>query len=455
VSQGDYTIFSEEEVQTMRSALDRFRSGPGYEAGRWRVNDLNRAPEFRGGFAPTVRLRDITLRVSEQMSKVMLTHERRIELLKAIAAAGVPEIQTSAFGRGHDVKEMREEVEAAKSVNPDVELVYGGVNRAEEVQMAADAGYDAVQIWTGVYLGEATPAYAGAVYHRAWQGREWRDLQFPSSTADQVARTRRIADEGAKRGVKVAGGLMLLSYADEEYVAEYCAGAADAGVYDVMMGDHSSGMTPDACAYLVRAAKKAAPGISISIHPHDMFGLANAIGLASAQAGADTIEVSVNGFTEGPAQADLAQTATSLEALYGVDTGIRLEAMTPLARLTERLLGQTRPVDWGLTGTEVFNIGEGGDGNGEFKIDRLIHASIVPEVVGNEQRLVIAVSSGPFTLWDKLTELGITASKSEIMPVLNACKAEMKDLGRGLDDAEISDIAHRVLADLRGAASPS
>jgi isopropylmalate/homocitrate/citramalate synthase len=451
VHQGDYTIFSADEIQAMRSSLDQFRHGPGYEPGRWRVSDVNRRPQFRDGFPRTVRLRDITLRVSEQMSTVMLTHERRIELLTALAAAGVPEIQTSAFGRGHDVKEMRAEVEAAKSVNPDCELVYGGVSRAEDLQLAADAGYDAVQIWTGVFLGGATPAYADAVYHRAWQGREWRDLPFPSGPADQVARTKRIADEGARRGVKVAGGLMLLSYADDEYVAEYCAGAAAAGVYDVMMGDHSSGMTPDAYAHVVRVAKAAAPGLGISVHPHDMFGLANACGLAAAQAGADVIEVSVNGFTEGPAQADLAQVATSLEALYGVDTGIDLAALTPLARLTERLFGQTRPGDRGLTGPDVFNYGELGDGSGELKIDRLIHNSIVPEVVGNEGRLVIAVASGPFTMWDKLAELGITASKNEIIPVLDACKAAMKGLERGLSDAEISVIAQRVLADRRSA----
>lgn len=449
--QGDYTIFSADEVQAMKSSLDRFRRGPGYEPDRWRVSDVNRRPEFRDGFARTVRLRDITLRVSEQMSTVMLSHQRRIELLRALAAAGVPEIQTSAFGRGHDLAEMREEVEAAKSVNPDCELVYGGVNRAEDVQLAADAGYDSVQIWTGVFLGGATPAYAGAVYHRAWQGRDWRDLSFPSGTADQVDRTRRIADEGARRGVKVAGGLMLLSYADDDYVAQYCAGAAEAGVYEVMMGDHSSGMTPDAYARLVRVAKDAAPGLGISVHPHDMFGLANACGLAAAQAGADVVEVSVNGFTEGPAQADLAQVATALEALYGVGTGVSLAAMTPLARLTERLLGQTRPGDWGLTGETVFNYGEGGDGSGELKIDRLIHNSITPEVVGNEGQLVIAVSSGPFTMWDKLAELGIAAARNEIMPVLDACKTAMKALERGLSDAEISEIAQRVLAGCRSA----
>lgn len=450
--QGDYVIFTDDEISAMRAALDSYRQGPGYVPGRWKVSDYNRRPDLRGNFPEAVRIRDITLRVAEQMSTVTLSHEERLELIRALAAAGVTEIQTSAFGRNHDVKEMREEVDAAKAIKPDCEILYGGVGRVEDLDWAAAAGIDAVHMWTAFYLGGAMPAYSGAVYHRAWQGRDWKNLNFPSGIADQIERTKRMAGEGLKRGVRVGGGIMLLSYATDEYIAEYCSSVADAGLYDVLMGDHSSAVSPEAFAHFVEVAKQAAPGLRISVHTHDMYGLANGTALAAARAGADTIDVSVDGFTEGPAQADMAHIVTALEVLYGVSTGVKLEALTPLARLTEKLFGASRPGDWGLTGPDVFTHGEG-DANGEIKVDPLIHNSIVPEVIGNEPRMVLARTSGPYNMWDKLTELGFKVQKEQVMPVLDACKQEMARRGRGLTDPEITEVAQNVLGEYEEALS--
>jgi isopropylmalate/homocitrate/citramalate synthase len=193
--------------------------------------------------------------------------------------------------------------------------------------------------------------------------------------------------------------------------------------------------------------------IEIAAHTHDMFGLASATAVAAGLAGATILEASVNGFTEGPAQGDLAHVSGAMEMMYGVRTGVDLAQLTALSRLTEDLLGQQRPGDWGLTGRNIFDYGNDGDEYAqELKVDPLIHMGVAPEVVGNKRNLRIGRTSGPWTMWDKLDELGIEVRREEVPPVLDACKQEMARLGRGLDDAEIRAAASRALESVRGGA---
>jgi isopropylmalate/homocitrate/citramalate synthase len=449
--ESDRRVFSDDEVRQMREALDSFRRGPGFEPGQWKVSDANRRPDVVGERPASVSVRDLTLRVSEQMSDVSLSREDRSRLLAAIVRSGVGGVEISGFGRGHTVEEMRDEVELVKSLNPDCEVLYSGAGSARHMEMAAESGIDAVRVLSGTFLGGALPAYSGAVYHRVWHGREWRDLRFPKTASEVTERAQRLIEAGTTAGVRVGGSVLLLSYADDEYVAEYCRGVREAGAYDVQIGDHSSGTGPEAFAHFVRVARAAAPGLRVAVHTHDMFGLATACAVACAVAGADIVEASVNGFTEGPAQGCLQHVVGSLEMLYGISTGVDLTQLTPLARMTERLLGHQRSPDFGLTGPAVFDFGNDGDEYAqEHKVDPLIHMAVVPEAVGNTARRRIGLTSGRFTMWDKLDELGIEVDKSEVEPVLAACKREMGAIHRGLEDDEIVKIATSALADLRG-----
>jgi isopropylmalate/homocitrate/citramalate synthase len=455
MTMSDRDIFTTDEVVRMRTALDSFRRGPGYEPGKWKVSDANRRADVVGERPASVRIRDLTLRVIEQMSDVSLSHAQRLRLLEALATAGASSLETSSFGRGHTVEEMRDEVKTVKAVNPDCELVYTGAGTEKHMKMAAEAGYDVVRVLSGVFLGDALPAYAGAVYHRAWQGREWKDLRFPKGPAEVTERAQQLIELGRSYGLKVGGSVLIVSYANDEDVAQYCRGIAEAGAYDVQIGDHASGTSPEAFAHFVRIAREADGDLEIAAHTHDMFGLASATAVAAGLAGATILETSVNGFAEGPAQGDLAHISGAMEMLYGVRTGIDLSQLTALSRLTEELIGHRRPGDWGLTGPNIFDYGNDGDEYAlEIKVDPLIHMGVAPEAVGNRRNLRIGRTSGPWTMWEKLDELGLEARREQVAPILAACKREMAQLGRGLTDAEIQAIATRLLDPARvGSAS--
>src|SRR5271156_2076003 len=139
MSKSDREVFTEAQMATMRAGLDSFRTGPGYEPGKWKVSDANRRTDVVGERPTCIRMRDLTLRVTEQMSDVSLSHQQRLQLLEALVRAGVSSLETSSFGRGHTVEEMREEVETAKRINPDCELVYTGAATAGPIRILAEA----------------------------------------------------------------------------------------------------------------------------------------------------------------------------------------------------------------------------------------------------------------------------------------------------------------------------
>ncbi|HEY3749084.1 MAG TPA: hypothetical protein VGL80_07785 [Pseudonocardiaceae bacterium] len=440
------TVFTEDDLAKIRKGLDGYRVPGAYEPGRWMVSKYTRDERILDKRLPAnVIFRDMTLRVVEQISGVSLSADDRITFLRAIAATGIASIQPSAFRRGHDLAFMKREAEAIRDVNPNCEIVYGGLSTEAELELAAEAGYDAVDVWS-TFLGDVAPSCAGAVYHRAWQEREWRDLRFPKRPEDQVARSVRFIELADKYGIHIGGAVNLLSFCDESYVDLYVRTVAAAGCKEVVLADGAGGVSPEVFGHLVGVAKAAAPDVTIGVHTHNNFGTGISAAVESIKAGATLIEVSVNGYEEHPGNPDLATLAIALRALYGVDSGIDLSRMWELARLGEDLTGLTLERNHPVVGIAIYTGGGGDEYVQEHHVDPLIHASIAPEAIGGSRQVDVGVTTGPFTMWDKLDELGIDVDSREIVEkVLGLCKERLAAADHGIDDDDIRAVAAEVL----------
>ena len=437
-------VFSQSDVASFREALDRYRAPGAYEPGKWSVSPLNRRDDITGGFPGQVVLRDIAIRTTEQMPGVVLPQEDRQKLMRALVEAGVPSVQIGAFGRNRDLESMRADVRTIKAINPQCEVVYGGVTGISDVETAAEVGFDSVQFWAAPYVEAAAITAAHAIYRRAWQDKDWQELALPSSIDGQLEKAVTLVEAGHRHDVVVSPGINQVSFAPESYVERYCRTMQEAGAKEIVLYDGSSGMGPEGYAHMVALAKKHAPGARIGVHTHNMFDLAVANALASARAGADVLEVSVNGYCSASGQADLAATALALEALYGVVTGIEMHRLTPLARLAEEVTGYKVAWNNPVTGPEVHNWGGTEFVIQELKIDPLIHWPIEPTFVGNERRWDITFDSGPYTMLDKLEALGIDVELDQVEQILEEVKSNMRRLRRVLDDDEVAAVATRV-----------
>lgn len=438
------TIFTEQELALAKEDLATFRSAGGHEEGKWMVSALNRTcGTGKGHFRDSVRLRDITLRTMEQMPGVINTAQERLDLLLGLASAGIPEIVVAAFRRGHSVDVMTEQAQRVKDVASQCRLMYANAVRREELEMAAEAGIPDVQIWSARYLARAMPISAGAVYHRVWNDRDWHDLNFPATAQEHFDRSRRLIAIATELGLRSSAMLNLLSYADEAYVSDYAAAMLDAGAFEIALADSSGATGPEAMSQLVEAALSAAPGLEVAVHGHNAFGMAVASSVAGARSGAHTLEVAINGYETGPGgtQAGLATTAMVLEAMYGVPTGVDLSAMRGLYDVAEALTGWETPWSEPMLGSGFLQSASSDEYEEETKYDRLIHGSVIPEVLGAKFVRQVGWSTGPFGVWDKLREIGMEVPKEDVQRIRERCIEAMKAERRVLTDAEIAQIA--------------
>lgn len=447
---GIHWYLTDEEVQFMRDQFNGLRAPETHNPGKWYVSAFNRKPEALGAALPSrmpprVSIRDISLRVAEQTPGVALSVSDRRRLAQAVIEAGVPSLQISKIEWDVPPDVIREEIEFFKSLNPNIELNMNGSASKEHIKYAADLGINCAS-FSGPATFALSAVYTGGVPKMAWQdGRDWRrELNPPRSLDQLIARNKPLIDYAKSRGMKVQANLNLLHYATEEHIDKFSREMANAGVDYLFLADGPGAMGPHAIAYAVSIAKKAAPQTKIVTHLHNSFNLGVAVNLAAVQAGAEILELSVNGTCCAAGQTDIAHMVAALEILYGVDTGVKMEKLTGLRRLGEELFGVKVASNHPITGDEYFTWNGADLISQEICIDPLIHWCVEPSVVGNKRKWVIDRTSGNWSMLDKLTELGIRVEKPEVEAILKEVKQELLARKRTLTDDEIRSIALRV-----------
>jgi len=437
-------VFTDEEISRFRAELAAKRQPGAYQPGRWSVSALNRDPAVTGPMPAQIRLRDATLRSVETLPGVVASDRAKAEYLRQLVRAGVGEVVTAGV-RGRDEATLRAEIEVIKSENPDCRATCPLVSSTEAIDLAHAAGYDGVQVWIQGF-GEASLIYE-RIYPAAWRGSDWRGGQTPRRREDFVARAARLVEYARGLGLQVATPLLMVSYLTPEMLAETSATLTKAGVTELTLFDGPGAVGPEAFAALVSHVRALAPEVSIGLHPHNTFGLAVACAVAAARAGADVIELSVNGYCGGPGNADLAATALAFEALYGVRTGIELDQLTALSRAGEALTGYHVAWNHPVTGRQAFGWGGMDIITQETTVDPLLHNCVEPGRVGNERQVPLTVDTGGYTMAYILGRLGVEiTSTAQVDEVLGRCHATMRSRGRLLTDDEIRSIAATVAA---------
>lgn len=435
---GKPVVFTPDEVARFQAELASRRVAGAYQPGRWSLSPLNRRTDVTGAVPAWIRLRDATLRSVETLPGVVATDEAKQDYLRRLVRAGVSEVVTAgARGRGPD--ELKAEVALIKDENPDCLATCPLVFTPAAINAARAAGYDGVQIWVPPF-GEASLIYA-RIYPDAWQGREWRTPQTPRSRAAVLAQAAGLIDHARGHGLRVSTPMLMVSYLTDDMLAESVAALVGAGATELTLFDGPGAMSPEAYAYLVTQTKQLAPDVEVGLHPHNTFGLAVACAVAAAKAGADVIELSVNGYCGGPGNADLAATALAFEALYGVATGIHTEQLTALSRAGEALTGYHVAWNHPMTGRDAFCWGGMDLITQETTVDPLLHNCVEPAIVGNARRVPLTLDSGGYTMAENLERLGIEADRARVDAILAACHQLMRTEQRPLTDDDLRAVA--------------
>ncbi len=366
--------------------------------------------------AITVGLYDTTLRDGEQTVGVVLSPEDKLEIARALDAAGIDRIE-AGFPRVSDDDWRAVELIASAGLRAEV----WGFSRAVPADVEAL-----------VSLGVAASVIESPISDGKLQA-----LGISRATMlERIATAVRFASD---HGIRVCFFGVDSSRADREYFAQAYETAVAAGAAEIAVVDTLGIATPEAAAFLVGHARDRLGGaIPIHWHGHDDFGLATAAAVAAVQAGATWVQGTINGMGERAGNADLAQIALALEALYGIPTRLDLHAVRDLARLVQERSGYELAPWKPVTGDTLFTR-ESGAVAAQFHDPPAIEP-YSSEVVGAPRGIVLGKKSGLDSIRIKVAELGLDVPE-ERFPELLAAVKRLGVARRGLvTDAELAEL---------------
>jgi isopropylmalate/homocitrate/citramalate synthase len=102
-----------------------------------------------------------------------------------------------------------------------------------------------------------------------------------------------------------------------------------AGADKASVNDTFGVATPATMRYVAATVRKIiSDSTPMKAHCHNNYGMATANALAAVEGGANEVDVAINGYGDDAGNAALEEVAVALEALYGIDTGLKLEMLT-------------------------------------------------------------------------------------------------------------------------------
>ena len=381
----------------------------------------------------TVLFSDTTLRDGEQMPGATLEPEEKLQIARALEAAGVHSLDAGFPASSQaDVDAIRLMVGVIKGpvLTALCRTIRGDIDAADEALEGNPRHKRGVSLFCGT-----SPLH-----------REHKLRKDKSQVLELITDTVGYA---AEKFDIVAFSPEDASRTEPEFLIECYREAIAAGASTIGFPDTVGVLTPEKARDTIRYVQDNVPDISkalLAVHFHNDLGLAVANTLACVQEGANVVQCTINGIGERAGNASLEEVAMSLSLhpdQYGVkiklDTSKLYELTQLVAELTGIGLSPMKPVG----GDNIFATEAGIHQDGLLK-NPDTYLPYRPEKVGAPGvRLVIGRHSGRRAVAHRLHELGVELSDDQVMGVLEGIKEVPKDVP--IDDDLLRNLAGNVL----------
>ena len=277
-----------------------------------------------------VTLCDVGPRDGLQNEPETLAPEVRAELVRRLAATGLPRIEAVSFVAADRVPQMA----GAEEVVVDV----GEVDAELSGLVLNERGWERLA---------ATPLGRVNVTLAATDGFSLRNANATVEEAfERVARILAAADRPATATVSCSFGCPFEGEVDPAVVADLAERLVAAGAGEIVLADTIGVATPRPVARLVE--RVSILGVPVGGHFHDTRHTGVACAWAAVEAGATVLDASVGGIGGCPFAPRATGNVATEDVLYlldreGVETGVDLDALVAVARWVSELLGRELP----------------------------------------------------------------------------------------------------------------
>lgn len=260
-----------------------------------------------------VVLKDSTMREGLDVPGVALEIDQKRALLKMLDEAQVPEVEIVA--PGHFDRDL-DSLKAMGATGHRLKLsglIYGHGPHLREQLKKAKGVLDRVDIL--IPLSDLRPP----------AGRDEKSRQMHAAL-QEAGDTLGQASVGFPHATQIEQGLLL----------DMCNQAVQAGAERITLYDTNGGSDPFRVADLVEKVREIVKNAEICFHAHNDLGMATANSVAAVMAGADCLDVTVNGLGDRAGNASLEQVALALYTM-GVAPGLKLDLLRGLSKAVEAM----------------------------------------------------------------------------------------------------------------------
>ncbi len=185
-------------------------------------------------------------------------------------------------------------------------------------------------------------------------------------------------------------------------------------------------MNPISMYYFIKKIREFTKN-NISVHCHNDFGLATANTLSGLIAGADEVQVTVNGIGERSGNAALEEVVSSVYGFLNSYTGIKMEKLYEISKYISSESNITPQKNKAIIGENAFAHEAGIHVQGIINNSRTYEA-INPELFNIKRKIVIGKHSGKAAIKYILENNGINKTDDEINDILNKIKMYNKSI---------------------------
>lgn len=365
---------------------------------------------------------DTTLRDGEQMPGATLDPAEKLQIAKALEAAGVHSLDAGFPASSQaDIEAIQSMVGVIKKpvLTALCRTLPGDIDAADEALAGNPPHKRGVSLFCGT-----SPLH--------------RDFKLEKSKTEVLNLIVDSIQYAAEKFDIVAFSPEDASRTEVDFLCEVYREAIAAGATTIGFPDTVGILTPYKAQDLICQIQDQVPGIEnvlLAVHFHNDLGLAVANTLACIDAGANVVQCTVNGIGERAGNAALEEVAMALhlhQDEFERPHKLDVSQLAPLCSLVSELTGIPLSPMKPIGGSNIFATEAGIHQDGLLK-NPDTYLPYRPETVGAEGvRLVLGRHSGRRAILHRLHELGREPSEQTVQRVMQAIKELPK--GELVDD---------------------